>query len=189
MAYLAVLALVAGGAYLCIRAAGGERAAVVVAAVLLLVPGRLQGLLLRPLFRGRRDLARGEPDAAARQFESLLDLLARQPWRRWALWLGWSAYTPSAQAMGLNNLGAARADAGDAARAREAWDAALVIDPLYPLPYANLATLVAADGDAERAAALLARAAQLGYSGGALDRATQRVQTLLAAFESRGPTV
>ncbi len=187
--YLAVLALVAGGAYFAIRSTGSDRLTLAVAVVLLLIPGRLQGFLLRPLFRGQRQLAQGSPESAARDFEAFLSMLERQPWRKWALWLGWSLYTPSARAMGLNNLGVAHANLGDEAAARQAWETASTIDPIYPVPRANLAALAAASGDAQRATELLLQARQLGYTGESLDQATHRVQQLLAAVESRGPSL
>src|SRR3546814_2031952 len=91
--------------------------------------------------------------------------------------------------MCFNNVGVAHADLGDASSARDAWEHALALDPLYPVPYANLAALAAADGNVDQAASLLLRARQLGYTGGSLDRATHRVQQLLAAIESKGPSV
>lgn len=91
--------------------------------------------------------------------------------------------------MGFNNLGVAHADLGNESTARRAWERALAIDQLYPVPYANLAALAAADGNTEQATNLLAQAKQLGYTGGPLDQATYRVQQLLTAIESRGPSV
>jgi tetratricopeptide (TPR) repeat protein len=187
--YFVLLAALAGGTYFVIRATGNSRVAFAAAAVLLLIPGRLQGLFFRPLFRGQRDLTQGKASDAAREFENFLKLLERQPWRQWALWLGWSLYTPSAKAMGFNNLGVAQADLGNEASARHAWESALAIDPLYPAPYANLAALAAAGGNTGQATSLLSQAKQLGYTGGALDQATHRVQQLLATVESRGPSV
>ncbi len=189
VSYLVLLALLAGGAYLAIRSSGNSQTAIGVALLLLLTPGRLQGLILRPLFRGQRYLARGKAGDATQEFEELLELLDRQPWRKWALWLGWSLYTPSAKAMALNNLGVAHADLGNLESARGAWENALAIDPLYPLPYSNLAALAAEGGNGEQAISLLARAEQLGYTGRLLDQATHRVQQLLAVVESRGPSV
>jgi tetratricopeptide (TPR) repeat protein len=189
LSYLVLLVLLASGTFFAIRSSSNPRIALAVAALLLLIPGRLQGLLLRPLFRGQRYLAQGRAGDAVQEFEKLLKLLDRQPWRQWALWLGWSLYTPSLKAMGLNNLGAAHSDLGNAASARDAWERALTIDPLYPIPYTNLAALAAASGNLEQAEGLLAQAKQLGYTGGALDQATRRVQQLFAAFESRGPSV
>src|SRR3546814_18015500 len=82
--------------------------------------------------------------------------------------------------MCVNNVGVAHADLGDASSARDAWEHALALDPLYPVPYANLAALAAADGNVDQATSLLLRARQLGYTGGSLVRATHRVQQLSA---------
>jgi len=189
ISYLVLLTLLAGGTYFAIRAAGSARIAFAAAIVLVLIPGRVQGLFFRPLFRGQRDLAQGKAGDAARQFETFIALLERQPWRSWALWLGWSLYTPSAKAIGFNNLGVAHADLGNESAAREAWERALAIDPIYSVPYANLAALAAASKNVEQATIFLAQAKELGYTGGAFDQATRRVQQLLAAVESRGPSV
>lgn len=188
-AYVLLLGVLAALTYAAIHAAGGSTAALVAAGLLLLVPGRLQGLLLRSLFRGQRALAEGKPEEAARQFHRQLSQLQAQPWRRLALWLGWSTYTPSLAAMVTNNLGAAHAALGELEQAQAAWKQALAADHLYPVPYANLAALAAARGASDEAQSLLGQARVLGYSGGALDQATHRVQQLLAAVESRGPAV
>ena len=54
-----------------------------------------------------------------------------------------------------NNLGALYAHRGDHARAREAFQAALEIDPLYTFPRCNLATYLLDEGDVEGAEELL----------------------------------
>ncbi|UNK50638.1 tetratricopeptide repeat protein [Lysobacter sp. S4-A87] len=182
------MALLAAGTFSALRALGSNHATVI-AVVLLLVPGRIQGLLYRPLFRGQRALATLDPALALSEFRHFLQILERQPWRKWALWLSWSIYTPSAKAMGLNNIGVAYAAMGEVDAAEAAWREALIIDPLYSIPHANLAAAVASRGQADIAADFLAAAAGLGYTGGALDRATCRVQQLLAKVESRGPSV
>jgi tetratricopeptide (TPR) repeat protein len=182
------MALLAVAAFSILRASGSLHAAVI-AVVLLLLPGRLQGLFYRPLFRGQRALARNSPAEALTYFRQFLESIERQPWRKWALWLSWSIYTPSATAMGLNNVGAAYAAIGEIGDAEVAWRHALAVDPLYAIPHANLAAAAASRGEADVAADLLATAARLGYSGGALDRATQRVQQLLARVESHGPSM
>ena len=153
------------------------------------MPGRLQGLLLRPLFRGQRALAEGKPEEAAVQFHHQLTQLQAQPWRRLALWLGWSTYTPSLAAMVTNNLGVAHAALGELEQAQAAWKHALVLDHLYPVPYANLAAAAAARGASDEMHSLLCQARKLGYSGGPLDQATHRMQQLLAAVESSGPAL
>jgi len=139
--YLLVLGALSALTYTVVRAAGGSSAALLTVGFLLLVPGRLQGLLLRPLFRGQRALAEGKPEEAAVQFHHQLTQLQAQPWRRLALWLGWSPYTPSLAAMVTNNLGVAYAARGELEQAQAAWKHALALDHLYPVPYANLANL------------------------------------------------
>lgn len=184
--YLLVLGALSALTYTVVRAAGGSSAALLTVGFLLLVPGRLQGLLLRPLFRGQRALAEGKPEEATVQFHHQLTQLQAQPWRRLALWLGWSTYTPSLAAMVTNNLGVAYAALGELEQAQAAWKHALALDHLYPVPYANLAAAAAARGASDEVHSLLCQARKLGYSGGPLDQATHRMQQLLAAVESRG---
>lgn len=184
--YLLVLGALSALTYTVVRAAGGSSAALLTVGFLLLVPGRLQGLLLRPLFRGQRALAEGKPEEATVQFHHQLTQLQAQPWRRLALWLGWSTYTPSLAAMVTNNLGVAYAALGELEQAQAAWKHALALDRLYPVPYANLAAAAAARGASDEVHSLLCQARKLGYSGGPLDQATHRMQQLLAAVESRG---
>lgn len=187
--YLLLLVLLMAACIWGVRAAGGTNLALVVVAAILFVPGRLHGLLLRPVFRGQRALSQGRPQEAIHHFQDLLETLSVQPWRRFALWLGWSPYTTSLAAMVHNNLGTAYAALGEVEPAQAAWDKALALDHLYPVPYANLAALAASRGDAGTAQSLLAQAKTLGYSGGALDQVTHRVQQLLLALESRGPAL
>ncbi|NIK08940.1 tetratricopeptide (TPR) repeat protein [Xanthomonas arboricola] len=184
--YLLVLGALSALTYTVVRAAGGSSAALLTVGFLLLVPGRLQGLLLRPLFGGQRALAEGKPEEATVQFHHQLTQLQAQPWRRLALWLGWSTYTPSLAAMVTNNLGVAYAALGELEQAQAAWKHALALDHLYPVPYANLAAAAAARGTSDEVHSLLCQARKLGYSGGPLDQATHRMQQLLAAVESRG---
>lgn len=184
--YLLVLGALSALTYTVVRAAGDSSAALLTVGFLLLVPGRLQGLLLRPLFRGQRALAEGKPEEATVQFHHQLTQLQAQPWRRLTLWLGWSTYTPSLAAMVTNNLGVAYAALGELEQAQAAWKHALALDHLYPVPYANLAAAAAARGASDEVHSLLCQARKLGYSGGPLDQATDRMQQLLAAVESRG---
>ncbi|WP_115561022.1 tetratricopeptide repeat protein [Xanthomonas arboricola] len=189
LTYLLVLAVLAAVVFLVVRSTGGNNFALALAVVFLLAPGRLQGLLLRPLLRGQRALAHGEAGEAMRPFDAQLSQLAAQPWRQYALWLGWSLYTPSFAAMIHNNLGVTYAELDEPGNAQAAWEKALALDPRYPFPYANLAALAASRGASDPTQAMLEQAKALGYSGGALDQATHRVQQLLAAIESRGPAV
>lgn len=98
-------------------------------------------------------------------------------------------YTPSVEAMALNNVGSAHLALGAADHAVSAWRKAIELDPLYPIPFANLALVAAAGGESAVAETLLGAAKNLGYSGGALDQTLRKVQSLLASVESRGLSV
>ncbi|NOK63797.1 MAG: hypothetical protein GFH27_549283n29 [Chloroflexi bacterium AL-W] len=155
----------------------------------LLIPGRVQGLLFRDLFRGRRALDQHHPAEALEHWERFLKTIQSQPWRKPALWLSWSVYTPSVEAMVLNNIGTAHLILDNREQAIATWHAALELDPRYPLPYTNLAVVSASEGDSSTAENLLASAKQLGYSGNAFDQVVQKVQHLLANVESHGPSI
>ena len=155
--------------------------------LVLIVPGRVQGLLFRDLFRVRRDLDRNSAESALTHFNSFLSTIKAQPWRKPALWLSWSLYTPNVEAMTRNNIGSAQLSLGDLASAEEAWNAALALDPLYPLPHANLALVAAARDNKVAMAQHLDKARALGYRGAAFDRFVHKTQSVLAAIESQGP--
>jgi len=155
--------------------------------LILLIPGRVQGLLLRDLFRGRRDLDRNDAESALTHFNSFLSTIKAQPWRKPALWLSWSLYTPNLEAMTRNNIGSAQLTLGDLASAEEAWNAALVLDPLYPLPHANLALVAATRDDKVATRRHLDAARALGYKGAGFDRFVHKTQSILAMVESQGP--
>ena len=182
------LAVIGIGAFAAIRVLGGNHATVL-AVLVMMIPGRVQGLLYRPLFRGRMALEKGEAARALELFNQFLASLEAQPWRRWALWLSWSVYTPSARAMALNNIGAAQSGLGKVDEAERTWRLALVEDSLFAIPYANLSATAALRGDRLLSKELLDKTATLGYSGTALDRATARAQQLLASAEQNGPSL
>jgi len=161
--------------------------AVLVLILVLLIPGRVQGLLFRDLFRGRRALDRGEPKLALSHLKEFLATVRAQPWRKPLLWLSWSFYTPSVEAMALNNIGTAQFALGDNGAAEVAWRDALDLDPQYPIPYANLALIAATRNDSSAASQHLEAARRLGYSGAGFDRFAHKTQSILAAVESHGP--
>ena len=160
---------------------------VVIVVLVFLVPGRVQGLLFRDLFRGRRDLDRNDAASALTRFNLFLSTIKAQPWRKPALWLSWSLYTPNVEAMTQNNIGSAQLSLGNLASAEEAWNAALALDPLYPLPHANLALVAAARDDKAATRLHLDAARALGYSGAGFDRFVHKTQSILATVESQGP--
>jgi Flp pilus assembly protein TadD len=125
----------------------------------------------------------GKPDDSIRCTRRFLDHIRRHPRRKRLLWLAWSVYTTRAEAMALNNLGAAYLKAGDLAAADSALREALATDPKYPLPYYNLAIERAASDDPAEAQRLAAEARRLGYHGTAVDDLVRQAQTLLARVE------
>ena len=157
--------------------------------LLLLIPGRIQGLLLRELFTGRHELDRGNPQKARMCFDKLRVQVHRQPWRKYALWLSWSMYTPNLEAMLINNIATTYLAQGQNEEAEKNWKAALELDPLYPLPFANLAVVAALRGDVELSQMMLHSASELGYTGEALDKVAHQAQSILARVEAHGPSM
>jgi tetratricopeptide (TPR) repeat protein len=185
--YVIAFALVSGVVLAAARTGRSEPWVVFTIVLVLLLPGRIQGLLFRDLFRGRRDLERNRPESALRHFNSFLTAIRAQPWRKPALWLSWSIYTPNVEAMTQNNIGAAQLNLGNLDSAQDALNTALSLDPLYPLPHANLALVAALRADRDTAAHHLDAARRLGYKGAGLDRFASKTQSVLAAVESHGP--
>lgn len=184
--YLAALAMVGVAACFAIVVLGGGMTAVVIVAVLLLVPGRLNGIFYRDLFRGRRLLDVGQSEASIPYTSRFLDQIRRHPGRKRLLWLAWSVYTPDAEAMALNNLGAAHLRTGDFAAAADALRSAIAVDPQYPIPYYNLAIERAVAHDHSEAARLAAEAERLGFRRTRIDDILLEAQALWARLEGRG---
>jgi tetratricopeptide (TPR) repeat protein len=178
---LAILALCAGAL---LKTFGGGPYVVTAIALTLLIPGRIQGFYFRDLFIGRRLLDADRPEEAIPLLERFLESLERHPSRNKLLWLSWSFYTPSATAMTLNNLGAARLELGQIDEAKRCFTRALEEDSFYPIPHFNLAIAHEVDGDHEAAAAALETSTRLGFTRGTLDRVISKAQSLLARVES-----
>jgi tetratricopeptide (TPR) repeat protein len=156
--------------------------------VLLLVPGRVQGHYYRELFTARKLLNEGRYTESVPHGERFLTQVRRSPWIKHLIWLSGTVYTPDAEAMTLNNLGAAHLELGHFDRAASAFEAALALDPAYAIAYYNLALLRAAQDDEGRAAGLLRRAQDLGYRRTNVDQLIGQAQSLLARLEgSRSP--
>jgi tetratricopeptide (TPR) repeat protein len=156
--------------------------AVCLALVCILLPGRIQGVLLRDLFRGRVQLSRKRPRDALDSFNAMLDRLAKNPRLEWSIWLTWPMYTRSIQAMTLNDIGVAHDALENDTAALEAWQSALTIDPTYPIPYLNLAARELRANRLQSATAFLEKAREAGYTGSLADRIVQRGQAALASI-------
>jgi tetratricopeptide (TPR) repeat protein len=168
-----------------IRGLGGGAGAMLAVAAVLLVPGRVQGVFFRDLFQGRRLLDTGHAAEAVPHLERFLQTVHAEPWRKRLLWLSWSIYTPNVEAMALNNLGAARMRLGQLLEAETAFQEALALDPLYPVPQFNIAILHEMRGDRATAERAVAEATRLGYTGGTVDTMAHAAQSLLAQIEGR----
>jgi hypothetical protein len=184
LGYVIVLAVLGLAAFLLVDRFGIRAALPLI--VLLLIPGRIQGVILRDLFTGRRRIDDGEPGRAIEALERMQATLEAAPWKRRTLWLAWSVYTVDALAMTLHNLGAAHQQAGDHGAARARFEHALRIDPRYPLPHAGLALLAAFEGDGVTAERHKAQAIALGFAATRLDEFLRAAQSTLARVEGNG---
>ena len=93
-------------------------------------------------------------------------------------------YTVDAEAMTLNNIGAAQVDLGRLDEAERSLEAAIAIDPQYPLPFFNLAVVHSARNDREHAERAAAEAARLGFPGSTMDAVRRtRAASVLARVD------
>jgi tetratricopeptide (TPR) repeat protein len=183
--YFASIAIaVACGIWL-VRTSGLTTPRLLLCSLILLVPGRLAGLLWRDLLTCRRKLDAKDFDAAIRFSEAFLERLNRHPWLRHVAWLAPSVYTNSPRAMALTNAGAAHLALGHLDEAEQALRSASEADPLNPVPYHNLALLAKARGDAAESNRLAGLAKALGFSRSAADRVLLRSQRLYASIEAK----
>ena len=178
--FLALSSLVVGFIWL---PSGPRLPRLLFATAVLLIPGRVQGLFYRDLFRGRRLLVRRELADSAAATRRFLDWIDGPSWRRALLWLTWSVYTTDARAMGWNNLGVAEMQRGRWNAAAQALHQALAIDPKYPIPHFNLAAVAHILGDRETCETHAAAAKSLGHRNTTRDRIIDHAQYLLAELE------
>ena len=164
-----------------------ERAlAMIVVALLLFIPGRVQGLLFREHFRGRRLVDLGRFEDSIRESEAFLATISKQRWRKKAVWLGGVIYSPDIEAMTKNNIGVAAMQLGNFEKAERAFREALAVDPEYAIPHFNLAVLASVRGEELAASGELAEATRLGYRASGSDAVIRSAQQVLAAVEGRG---
>jgi tetratricopeptide (TPR) repeat protein len=175
-----VLASLAGFALNALRMGTPWLVAIVIA---LLVPGRVQGMLWREFFIGRRLLANGQYAEAIPHFERFMEQLKERPNLRHAVWLGWSVYTLKPDVMALTNIGACNLMLGKHELAESALKEAIGRDPLAPLPHFNLALLHQLRNNPSEAERYLALTRSLGYRGAWNDAVVQHAMNAYASAE------
>lgn len=188
LGYIGALIALGTLAVIAIVALGGGVVPMLVVAAILLMPGRILGVAYRDLFRGRRLLDLRQAEASIPYTRRFLEYIRQHSGRKRLLWLAWSVYTPDSEAMALNNLGAAYLESGDFVAATEALNAAVAIDPEYPIPHYNLAIERAVAKDEAAAARHAAEAERLGFRRTSIDAVIREAQSLLARVEGRGIT-
>ena len=155
-----------------------------VAAVVLLVPGRVGAYFLRELFLSRRHVGAERYENGIASAERFLEQLDRQPWRQHFIYCFFGIYTWNTRAMALNNLGAAKMELGRIDEAEVPLGEALALDEDYPMPYYNLSIVEAVREDHARSDHLLAKARQLGFQPSTVDKAIMRVGAAYARVQS-----
>lgn len=183
LGYGAALVALAGVVALVLAWMGTSPAVLIGLGLLLMVPGRVQGVLFRDLFAGTRLLRAARAAAAIPVLERFLAAIRARPRRKRAMWLSWPGWSADVQAVALTNLGAARREEGDLAGAERDLRAALARDPQRAPAWANLAAVHVRRG--EPAGAALGEARRLGLRGGALDAIQAALAGQLAPVEGR----
>ncbi len=173
------------GAIIFLTPQANRTAVMILLAVVLLLPGRIQGWIFREHFRGRRLADLGQYEESMRESERFLARVAREPWRKRAVWLGGIAYSRDIEAMTFNNVGIAALHLGELDKAEASFRSALALDPEYPIPHVNLAILASVRGEASGAGLELDQAERLGYSASGADAVLRQAQQVLAMIEAR----
>lgn len=181
---LLIVAVVAGCVALMTVGSGGW--GLLALALVLLVPGRIQGVAFRGFFRGRRLFSHGKFAESIPHFERFLERIRRRPALKHLIWLQWTVYTTDIEVMTLNNLGGAHAQTGDLDAAERYLREALRMDPRYAMACYNLSVIATARGDAAEAERMLAEARSRGFTGGLVDQVLQRAGSGLACVEGHG---
>jgi ATP-dependent Clp protease adapter protein ClpS len=170
----------------------GRRGAIIPATVFgvlflaLLLSGQVQAFFWSELLAGLHELNRRDYPASKAHCERFLSQLRDRPWLKRLIWLGTSSYSLSAEAMALNNLGAAELGMGEVDAARAHLNQAIAKDPKCPLPYENMGRLVLHTGSSEDALPWLEKATALGLRGDWSDRAARASQRNNAELSTAG---
>jgi len=173
-------------------AIAGQKGAVALAAtcgvlfLALALSGSVQAFFWSELLAGLHDLHRRDYPASKAHSEGFLGEIHASPWLKHLIWLGASSYSPSAEAMALNNLGAAELAMGEVDAARAHLNEAIAKDPKCPLPYRNIGLLIQSTGSTEEARPWFEKAIALGLRGDWSDRAARASQRNNAELSTTG---
>ena len=177
-----VFAFIAG---VTIYVVGSNPVFLVAAALVLIIPGRIQGFFYRDFFTGRQLFDKGAFKESLFYSEKFIVQLNSKPNLKHLLWVTWPIYSVEIKAMALNNLGAAYLELGDFENAESQFQAALSLDPHYPIPYFNLAIVNELRQMHDLAKQCAEKACLLGYRQSTFDKVILKAQTLLASIEGR----
>ena len=181
LGYLGAIAVLGSAVAIFVISTGQQTSIMLALIAMLLIPGRIQRVLFKDFYHGRRLLGAGRYAEAIESCERFLRSLHAQPWRKQLVWLSYPVYTSSIEAMALNNLAAAQLWLGRLPEASATLRKAIALDPLYAHPYFNMAVLHAMQGERAEAELSSMQALKLGYAGGTFEAVIQAA----ASLESR----
>lgn len=121
-----------------------------------------------PFRRARRLLTEKKFDEAASELAAF-ELSLTETWRKRLAAFAVGLYTSNAVAASRSTLGAVRLEQGRLDDAATHFDAAIALDPLYAVPWANRAVLAAMKGDQAAAMEAKDKARALGFGSKTLD--------------------
>ncbi len=149
--YLALLVGVAAIALVVLNALHYRLGAVLAVALVLLLPGRVQGHYWRQFFRARDLVVQRRYREAEALFDQFLARVQREPWLKRLIWMNYGVYTRDVEAITLNNLGVCALEEGRFEAAETQLNKAVARDHQNPLPYYNLAIVHQALGRVDAA--------------------------------------
>jgi len=186
VAYGVLVAVLGGIAVVVLNAFSYSLAAVLVTALVLMIPGRIQGHYWREFFQARRLIADRRWREAEPLFQHFLDRVEREPSLKRFIWLGYGVYTRDIAAMALNNLGVCALEEGRFGAAETHLNRAAMLDLEYAVPHFNLAIVYQALGKTEAAQRAWSRSQELGYRRTPIDLVVHKAGEVLARIEGRG---
>ncbi|MEO1542406.1 MAG: hypothetical protein AAFR75_00055 [Pseudomonadota bacterium] len=181
---IAVAALIAV-ALAILKASNFSPTAIVLLALLCLIPGRINGHFWRNFYTGRKMMDSGWDADAIKEFERFLTSLRENPALKHLIWFVWGFYTRDVEAMTQNNIGAVLIREGNLHQAEERLARAIQIDNQYPIPYYNIALIGELRGDRSAATESLSTAHSLGYQRTSIDEIANEAASILATIEGR----